>query len=115
MDETAGVCGMLGRLAQVDAEAFADTLDGLAAALVLVEADGRSRYANQRGQRLLAAGEVIRITEGFLTASHPLADRALRCVLAAINRDDVVVGAKRIAVGLTAPDGTPFVAHVLPL
>jgi DNA-binding CsgD family transcriptional regulator/PAS domain-containing protein len=100
---------------QVEAAAFADTLDGLAAAMFLVDAAGRVVRANAAAHVMLAQGSPLLLSAGKLAAVDVEAGRVLHDVFISAERGDDSVGAKGIAVPLTAGDGERFVAHVLPL
>jgi DNA-binding CsgD family transcriptional regulator len=100
---------------QVEAAAFADTLDGLAAAMFLVDAAGRVVRANAAAHVMLAQGSPLLLSAGKLAAVDVEAGRVLHDVFISAERGDDTVGAKGIAVPLTAGDGERFVAHVLPL
>ena len=101
-------------LRTAEAATFADTFEGLAAGMVLVDAIGRVVHANAAGHAMLA-GDVLRVRDGRLMANDAEADRQLRDVFAVAVRGDAAVGTKGIAVPLTARDGGRHVAHVLPL
>jgi DNA-binding CsgD family transcriptional regulator len=91
-----------------EAAAFADSLDGLAAAMLLVDADGRLTHVNAAGHAMLEAGDPIRAVGGKLGAVDPQADGILR--------DFFVQGVvKGVDVPLTARGGDGYIAHVLPL
>jgi DNA-binding CsgD family transcriptional regulator len=102
-------------LHKVEAATIADTLDGMAAGMFLVDADARIVHANARGQSMLAEGDILRRFSGRLAATDPQPDQALRDVFAASDAGDAAVGVKGIAVPLTARDGAQWLAHVLPL
>jgi DNA-binding CsgD family transcriptional regulator len=99
----------------VEAATIADTLDGMAAGMFLVDADARIVHANARGQSMLADGDILRGLGGRLTATDSRPDQALRDVFAAADAGDAAVGVKGIAVPLTARGGAQWIAHVLPL
>jgi DNA-binding CsgD family transcriptional regulator len=102
-------------LAKVEAAALADTLDGLATAMFLVDADARLIHANVRGHALLDQATVINTGGGRLTAVDPQASQALQVVFAAAAAGDRAVGTQGIAVPLRASTGEPWIANVLPL
>ncbi|MBX9840286.1 MAG: helix-turn-helix transcriptional regulator [Xanthobacteraceae bacterium] len=102
-------------LKTMEAATFADTLDGLAAGMFLVDANARIVHANASGHAMLETGEVLRSAGDRLTAGDAAADQALRTVFAASGSGDAAVGVKGIAVPLAARGGEPYVAHVLPL
>lgn len=102
-------------LARIEAGAFADTIDGLAAAVFLVGADGRLLHANLSGEAMLAAGEPFTSVDGILTARNLKAQRSLAASYAVAAEGDAAVEARGIAVPLTTERGQRFAAHVLPM
>jgi hypothetical protein len=56
-------------LKSTEAAAFADTLDGLAAAMFLIDAQGRIVHSNAKGHALLAEGLLLRAVGG--QSHHP--------------------------------------------
>jgi len=102
-------------LHRVEAATFADTLDGLAAGMFLVDDAGRIIHSNASGQALLADGGMLRNANGILRALEPQANKALQDVCQAAGSGDTAVGISGIAVPLTGRDGERFVAHALPL
>jgi DNA-binding CsgD family transcriptional regulator/PAS domain-containing protein len=102
-------------LHKVEAAALADTLDGLAAGMFVVDADARIVHANASGCAMMTAGKVLTGNGGRLSATDPQAEQVLREMFAAAQSGDDAVGIKGIAVPLRDPDGEPWVAHVLPL
>jgi DNA-binding CsgD family transcriptional regulator len=99
---------------KVEAATLADTLDGLAAGMFLVDAVGRIVHANARGHAILADAKILRGFGGRLSATDLQADKALSDVFAAADSGDAAIGARGIAVPL-ARNGERWVAHVLPL
>jgi DNA-binding CsgD family transcriptional regulator len=102
-------------LKTVEAAAMADTLDGLAAGMFLIDAKGRIVHANASGAAMLTGGEVVRAAGGRLTAADAAGHAALQEVVTAAGGGDRLVGCKGIAVPLAATNGERHVAHVLPL
>jgi len=111
----AALIGNVIDLRTCEAAALADTLDGLAAAIVLVDGGCRITYANTSGQAMLDDGAILSGRGGRLAAREAEPDQALKEVFAAANDGDDAVGAKGVVVSMTAPDGRRYVAHVLPL
>jgi DNA-binding CsgD family transcriptional regulator/PAS domain-containing protein len=103
------------KLKTEEAETFADTLDGLSAGVILVDADGQIVHANAAGHVILGAGDFLRATGGRLIAGDAQADLALRDIFTTAGNGDFALGIKGIALPLTASDGKRHVAHVLPL
>ena len=102
-------------LHKVEAAAFADALDGLAAAMLLVEASGRIVHGNVAALALLADGSVLRAVNGKLAAADAGVDRVLHDVFTNASEGDAAVDLKGAAVPLAARNGERFLAHVLPL
>jgi DNA-binding CsgD family transcriptional regulator/PAS domain-containing protein len=102
-------------LHKVEAAALADTLDGLAAAMFLVDAGGRIVQANAAGHVMLGEGLAIRMAGGKLAAVDAQADRALHDIFINAEGGDAAIGTNGIAVTLNARNGENYVAHVLPL
>lgn len=98
-----------------EAATFADTLDGLSAAMFLVDADGRIVHANAAGRIMLREGTVLRSACGKLAATEARASRALLEAVTAAKGGDAAVGSRGIAVPLTGHAGDGYVAHALPL
>ena len=102
-------------LHKVEAAALADTLDGLAAAMILVDAAGRIVHANKAGQAMLSEGRILRGTGGKIAAVNPQADAVLSEIIMNVENGEAVRSGAGIAVPLSATDGERYVAHVLPL
>jgi DNA-binding CsgD family transcriptional regulator len=102
-------------LKQVQAASFADALDGISAALFFVDAHAHMVHANIAGHAVLDAGDVLRRVDGRLVATNAQVDQALREAFISAAGGDDALGSKGIAMPLTAQDGKPYTAHVLPL
>jgi DNA-binding CsgD family transcriptional regulator len=102
-------------LHKFEAAAFADSLDGLSAAMFLVDADGRLAHVNAAGRGMIEKGDVIRTAGGKLAAADPQADIVLRDIFINAADGDRAVSTKGVEVPLTARGGERYVAHVLPL
>jgi DNA-binding CsgD family transcriptional regulator len=100
---------------KVEAAALADTLDGLAAAMFLVDAAGRIVHANVRALAMTSEASCIGAAGGKFSAADAQADRALHDIFADAEMGDAAVGIKGVAVPLVAPGGERYVANVLPL
>jgi DNA-binding CsgD family transcriptional regulator/PAS domain-containing protein len=100
---------------KAEAALFGDTLDGIAAGLFLVDANGRILHANASGQALLARGMVLRAYGGKLVSHDASAEQELYSVLDAVGAGQVAPGTHTVAVPLTTRHGDRYVAHVLPL
>jgi len=95
--------------------ALADTLDGISAAMLLVDRRGRIIHSNASGHALLSVGHLLRAPGGKLTAIDAKADQALHGAFLAAGDGDARLGTKGTAVPLTTRHGERYVAHVLPL
>jgi DNA-binding CsgD family transcriptional regulator len=102
-------------LHKVEAAALADTLDGLAAGMILISLAGWIVHANVSGLAMLSDGSVIRGQGGKLTATDAQADRVLQDIVLSAASGDAAIATKGVALPLTAPHGERYVAHVLPL
>jgi DNA-binding CsgD family transcriptional regulator len=102
-------------LHKVEAAALADTLDGLATAMFLVNSARQIIHTNAAGYAMQAAGDAIAAAGERLCATDAVADQALRETLLNAERGDAAVGIKGIAVPMTALSGEHYIAHVLPL
>jgi DNA-binding CsgD family transcriptional regulator len=109
---------LIGRLIDhkgAEAATFGDALDGLGAGLFFVNANGRIVHANASGYAMLAGGALLRAAGGKLAPSDASAELALYEIFSTAENGDAAVGARGIAVPLSARDGERYVAHVLPL
>jgi DNA-binding CsgD family transcriptional regulator/PAS domain-containing protein len=98
-----------------EAEMFAQTLDGLRAAVILVDAGGRIVHANAAAHALLSRGDVIHSVSGALSASSRQAGERLRGIFLGAAEGDEAIGKEGIALPLMAKTGERYVAHALPL
>ncbi len=111
----AALIGNVIDLRACEAATLADTLDGLAAGILLVDGAGRIMYVNTSGQAMLDDGAILLSRGGRLTARDEDSDQALKEVFAATDGGDAAVGSKGVVVSMVAPGGQRYVAHVLPL
>ena len=101
-------------LSNIRGTAFAETIDGLAAGVFLVDARGTLIHANQSGQAMLDAGDPVRLVQETIVVPDANVDAALRDVFAA-STGDAVMAKGGVAVPLMGRAGDKFIAHVLPL
>ncbi len=103
--------GKIVDLRTVEAAALADTLDGLTAAMFLVDDDGRIVHANAAGHAMLADGSVLSAAGGKLI----FADQAINASFVGVGTEDTAAGAKNACLPLQARNGDDYVAHILSL
>ena len=70
-------------LRTAEAATFADTLDGLTAGMLLVDATGRIIHANTAGHAILREGDFLSAIGGRLVAGDPQIDRLFRDIFTA--------------------------------
>src|SRR5262249_38966382 len=102
-------------LKSAEAASFADTLDGIRAAMILVDAAGRVVHVNCAARALLDRADVLRVGAGRLVARDREADQALADVFAAADCGDAAINVTGVTLTLAAAGGARYVAHVLPL
>jgi len=96
------------QLRKAEATALADTLDGLAAAVILLDGDRRVVHANASGQSLLARKSPLHVVNGKITANGAEDQRRLnQCLAAAAD------GGATLAV--RGRENERHLVHVLPL
>jgi DNA-binding CsgD family transcriptional regulator len=111
----AALIGNVVNLRTCDAASLADSLDGLAAGMFLVEATGLIAHVNVAGQGMLDKAKVLHSAGSRLAANDLDADRLLQHIFAAAAAGDAAVGKDGVAVPMQSSDGERYVAHVLPL
>jgi len=94
---------------------FEQTLDRLASPVLLVTADMFLIHANPAAQKLLAAGDLLRLHQGAIMATSNGADAALTVAVAQAAQDESAIGRKGLGVPSWRRDGTAAALHVLPL
>lgn len=98
-------------LRTVEAAALADTLDGLTAAMFLIDDEHRLVHANAAGHVMLADGSVVSAAGGKLIFT----DQAISASFLSPGSDGAVADAKNSYLPLRAPNGDDYIAHVLSL
>src|SRR5690242_14840700 len=102
-------------LRQAEAATFADILDGLSPAVILVDDEGQIVHNNTASQSVLEKGDFLRSVRGRLTATDVHVDELLHGAIMAAGAD-AETGGKASAVPLTGRFGADrYVGHVLPL
>jgi DNA-binding CsgD family transcriptional regulator len=107
------IIGNVIELRRTEAATLVDVLDGISAAMFLVNASGHIVHANASGHAMLAQGALLRAANGKLTPIDADSEQALCEAMA--GGGDAAVGGKGIAMPLRARDGDRYVAHVQPL
>lgn len=94
--------------------ALTDALDRIAAAVFLVDAGGRTVFANAAADAMLRTGKLLRNGPSGLAATDPSANSALQLALSASEREEQSdpVGT---AILLRSDQEDRWLAHVLPL
>jgi len=98
-----------------EATARADTLNGLAAGVFLVDENARVVFANTSGQVMLDEGKILRQKDRVLTAVEPRIRTTLLDVIASAHDGDAAIGVNGIAVPLSPLPEQTWLAHILPL
>jgi DNA-binding CsgD family transcriptional regulator len=102
-------------LKRAEAETLVDTLDGISAGMILVEATGRIAHVNAAGRALLDSGCVLRSRSGRLIAIDRDIDQRLADIFATAGNGNAAIGVKATVLPLVTRSGENYVAHVLPL
>jgi DNA-binding CsgD family transcriptional regulator/PAS domain-containing protein len=111
----ASLIGDLLDQARVTAHFYREALHGLAAAVVLTDADGAILYANASAEEMLSGHGPILSRNGVLQAQNPVAGRALLDAIAGAAGNDGSLGSRGIGLPISAAGQPPAVAYVLPL
>ena len=96
-----------------EASTFADILNGLSAAIFLVDASCRIIHANTAGHDIVGAGDILRSVNGKLVGRDAQVNQTLHKALAGGGR--IATEAACIALPMIGIDGERYVAHLLPL
>ena len=105
-------------LKTVERQAFVALIEHLAAAVLVVGADGCVMHANPSAEAMLKSGRLIRAEGGkrLLRAIDPACrDELLRAIASSQGEDQAGIGRAGISVPLRGNGSDPAVAHVLPL
>lgn len=95
-----------------EAAALADTLDGLGAALILIDRDSRILHANAAAYLMMEAQDLCRAQTGKLAFRDRAANDSLRCLLTTPTDGHTP---RDLRLTLEHENGETFLAHVLPL
>jgi DNA-binding CsgD family transcriptional regulator len=101
-------------LKSVEAATFASTIDTLAVAIVLTDAELRIIHANAAADAMLRVGDPVTCRGGMLCAREPVAAALASAVRLAAN-DEATLGKRGLGIPVQRNSGEPCVLHVLPL
>ncbi len=101
-------------LSRLETSALGETLDGLAAAVFLVDAQGGLLHANRMGEEMLAARGPLLFADRLLQARQATVRAVLAAAVAAAARGDVALADIGVAIPMKA-GGAAYAAHVLSL
>jgi DNA-binding CsgD family transcriptional regulator len=99
----------------MEALTFASALEMLTAGIVLVDEHLGIVHANAAAGAMLRAGEPIRSLHGRLMLAYAAASKALQTAVGIAARNEMDLGRRGIGIPMRRADGTPCVAHVMPL
>jgi DNA-binding CsgD family transcriptional regulator/PAS domain-containing protein len=98
------------------AETVAQALDGLSAAVILIDKGRAIVHANRSAQSMLASGQALKVVEGKLVTGNPRVDRWLREAILTMNRgDEAFLSAAAASRVLAGSGNEKYVLHVMPL
>jgi DNA-binding CsgD family transcriptional regulator len=96
-------------------KALADTIDGLAAAVLLADAEGRIVHANPRAMEALRNSGCLVSSRGRLMASDPRFDRPLQAALSFATKGEHQHNVHGMTLPMQSRSGEHYVLHTLPL
>ncbi len=100
----------------IQATAFVEAIDRLAAGVFMINPNGVMTHANRSGEAMIADGDPLRIVNGgALVAIDQAANRTLAAAIASAAQGDAGIGTTGMAMLLPGIGGRTFIAHVLPL
>ena len=102
-------------LSRIEAAMLADAVDGVAAGVFLVRANGEIAHANTSAQAMLRESNVLREIGGVIRVFDSTAQKTLGEAFGAAEGGDIALGRRGTAVPLLSRDGERYVAHVLSL
>jgi DNA-binding CsgD family transcriptional regulator len=106
--------GKLLDMRALQAETFAEAIDGLSTGVFLVNPQGEMVHTNASGQAMLDAEDPLKLVRGLLIASEIGVQAPLREAFASAMEGDGGVGTGSTALPIST-EGGQFIAHVLPL
>jgi DNA-binding CsgD family transcriptional regulator/PAS domain-containing protein len=102
-------------MATAKAATLQATLDSLNTAVVVTDASARILHANSAAETMLRSGAPIGTQDGILHSRQAAAEKALLTAIGQTVGAAGNIGAHGISVPLRSSDGSPAIAHVLPL
>jgi DNA-binding CsgD family transcriptional regulator/PAS domain-containing protein len=102
-------------LRTVKSEALEATLDGLAAGVFLLDADGRLVHSNRAAERLVRLGQILTVREQRMYPLHPASREALTAALVQPHSMTETTVPPAIALQPVDPMLTGMIATLLPL
>ena len=102
-------------LKSLERQALADSLDHVAAAVVVVADNQRILHANAAAEALFAGNGPVVERDGRLLATDARANAELANAIGMARLNEAEIGAAGIGVSLSGPGDLPVIAHVLPL
>lgn len=102
-------------LTRLETAALGETIDGLSAAVFLLDADTGLLHANRAAEAMLAGGELFSVADRKLVARSADADAALRQSVSSAALGDAAMADRGVAVPLKGNSGGQYAAYVLPL
>lgn len=97
------------------ANSLAVTLDAVTAGVILIDRDLRIVHANSAAQRLLGAGDLLRVAGSKLVARSPVLAANIEATMPRLLEPEAKLGRLGFGVPVASTGGTPHVIHVLPL
>jgi DNA-binding CsgD family transcriptional regulator len=101
--------------AKLESQAFAEVLDCIQSAVLLVDEEGRIVHANRNARQYLCAGTVLRTAQGVLRMHNAQATAALDRAIASARDRTNSAGTAPVAIPLQSSEGERYFASVLPL
>jgi DNA-binding CsgD family transcriptional regulator len=102
-------------LKAITSSSFSATLDTLAAAVMLVDADLRIVHTNEAAERLLSQGDPILSDRGTLALRSRAMNAALGVAVRQASKTEAAIGRRGFGMPVPRINGKPSVLHVLPL
>lgn len=99
----------------LEASSLKSTLDLLSAAVILTDSEAEVVHANIAAKAMLRSGDPVQVKFGKLAARNDDAANALRNAIARAAKSEAEMGSSGLGVPVNFADGSPAIAHVLPL